>query len=117
MDNTDILMEKIERLDNKVQGMVNQLDSDRKDIDNLRIDQGAIKDGQTAIINQMTDFKKEIRQIVEDTITSEVPKAVKKAVSKELTSIRLKNPNKVIEKHHKVLESFYLLFNKIYGKR
>lgn len=105
-------MEKVERLDNKVQGMVNQLDSDRKDIDNLRIDQKAIKDGQTAIINQLMDFKAEIRQTVLDTIKEEVPKAVKKAVRVELNTLSLKNPKKAFERTVGPWESFVKLLTK-----
>jgi len=108
MENTQIIMEKIERLDNKVNGLVNQLDLDRRDIDNLRIDQSQIKEGQTAILNQMTDFKKEIRQIIEDTIAVELPKVVKR----EIRLLSVKNPRKKVAGKIGLLERIKLLFNR-----
>ena len=97
-----------ERLDN----ITNQLDKDRTDIDNLRIDQQAIKNGQTAILNQMVDFKDEIRQIVLDTIKEEVPKAVKKAVKTELTTISLQNPKKAFERQVGIWETIIKLIKR-----
>ena len=108
MENTQIIMEKIERLDNKVNGLVNQIDLDRRDIDNLRIDQSQIKEGQTAILNQMTDFKKEIRQIIEDTIAVELPKVVKR----EIRLLSVKNPRKKVVGKITLLERIKLLFNR-----
>lgn len=94
-------MEKINRLDEKTQGIVNQLDQDRRDIDNLRIDQATIKEGQTAILNQMVDMKKEMRQIIQDTIAVELPKVVKR----EIRLLSVKNPKKKIAGKIGLLES------------
>jgi len=101
MDNIQILMDKVERLDNKVQGLVNQMDLDRKDIDQIRMDQKANKEGQTAILNQLTDFKAEIRQQIQDTISSELPKAVKR----EIRLLSTRHPRKEIRGKIGVLES------------
>lgn len=108
MDNTEIIMQKIERLDIKLQGVVNQLDLDRRDIDNLRIDQGAIKDGQKAILSQLTDFKTEIRQQVQDTIIFELQKSVKR----EIRLLSEKHPRKQISGRIGILEKITGYFKK-----
>lgn len=99
-----ILMEQNARQGERMDNIVNQLDQDRKDIDLLRIDQSTIKESQQAILNQMVDFKKEIRDIVRETIKEELPKSVKKAVERELQSLSLTNPKKVFVKTPTLLE-------------
>lgn len=99
-----ILMEQNHRQAERMDNIVNQLDQDRKDIDLLRIDQSTIKESQQAILNQMVDFKKEIRDIVKDTIKQELPVAVKKAVEQELQHIVVTNPRKVVIQYPRLLE-------------
>jgi len=96
--------------------MRQQLDHDRSDIDHILIKQDEIIGGQTAQLKQMADFKEEIRQIVLDTIKEEVPKAVKKAVARELTTISLQNPRKAFERTVGLWESIIKLLNKIKTK-
>jgi len=105
--NTEIkvLVGKLDLQAERQDDMRNQLDKDRSDIDQIRLDQKTIRNGQEAIIKQMADFKDEMRQMVKETIKEEVPKAVKKAVANELTTISLQNPKKAFERQVGVLES------------
>jgi len=80
-----------ERLDN----IVRQLDTDRKDIDNLMIDQETIKEQQKKILDNLLDFKAEIRQMVKDTVSSSVQDSVKTAVAKEMRKLSLNHPKRV----------------------
>lgn len=107
-------MEQNHRQAERMDNIVSQLDQDRKDIDLLRIDQSTIKESQQAILNQMVDFKKEVRDIVRDTIKEELPKVIKKAVEAELKNISLENPRKVFVKYPKGLEIIKNLWNKIF---
>ncbi|KKT30393.1 MAG: hypothetical protein UW18_C0017G0018 [Microgenomates group bacterium GW2011_GWF1_44_10] len=86
---------------NKIMGerqddMRKQLDTDRATLDQLKLDLDKITNGQKAIFNQMADFKEEMRQMLKDTIEREVPRAVKKAISKEFELIEKENPRKKI---------------------
>ena len=74
--------------------MRKQLDTDRATLDQLKLDLDKINNGQKAIFNQMGDFKEEMRQMLKDTIELEVPKAVKKSISKEFELIEKQNPRK-----------------------
>lgn len=93
---TKTILQRLDTQADRQDDMRKQLDTDRRDIDKLVIGQDTITKGQTAIIDQMTDLKEQLRQMVIDTIKEEVPKAVKKAIAKELTTIQLENPRKKI---------------------
>lgn len=110
MEEINILMEKVTRVEEKQQNIINQLDQDRKDIDLLRIDQASIKEGQQAIIKQMTDFKAEIRQQVQDVIASELPKVAKKVIREEIRLLSARNPKKVIKGRLTIWDRAYKLF-------
>lgn len=116
MEEIQVLLDSNKRQDEKLQSITNQLDFDRRDIDQLRIDQGTIKDQMKVIIDQLTDFKAEIRQQIEDSISTtikrELPEQVKKAVKNELRLISQKNPKKVIERKIGIIEQVKLLFSK-----
>lgn len=107
-----VLMDKLDLQARRQDEMRTQLDLDRSQLDQNTIDIGSIKKGQEAILNQMTDFKSEIRQTVLETIKEEVPKAVKRAVAKELNTMMIENPRKVIVRHLGVLEWLRSIFLK-----
>ena len=107
-----VLLDKNERQDEKLQNITNQLDLDRRDIDHIRVKMGTIEDQMTALINQMIDFKKEIRQEVADVLKQELPSAVKKAVDARLNIISRTQPKKVFEKRIGIIEQIKLLFTK-----
>lgn len=106
MEETKIIIERITRIDEKQQSIVNQLDTDRRDIDQLRIDMSTIKEQLTALSNQFTDNKKDVRQIIQDTISVELPKIVKK----EIRLLAIKNPKKQVKGRAGVIEWLKLLF-------
>ncbi len=101
----EILMEQNKKQAKRMDDMREQLDKDRQDIDQIRIDQQNIKNGQEAILKQMTDFKAEIRQAVKDSINEELPKAVKKAVRVEWDKMVLENPKKAVVRDVGFVES------------
>lgn len=107
MDN-QIIIERITRIDEKQQSIVNQLDTDRRDIDQLRIDMGTIKDQLSTLINQFSDSKAETRQNIQDAITQELPKAVKR----EIRLLSTKHPRKTIKGRPSVLELIKNYFKK-----
>lgn len=100
-----ILMEQNTKQDEKLQNITNQLDADRSDINNLRIDQSTIKTQQQVIIDTMVDFKNEIRQMVIDTIKEEVQPAVRKAIKTEIRLLSRTYPKRVIERQVGIWES------------
>lgn len=109
---TEILMEKIDRLDTKVQGLVNQVDQDRRDIDLLRMDQKAIKEGQESTIKQLTDMKKELRQAISDEISLQLPRVAKKVIREEIRLLSARNPKKVIKGRLTIWDRVYKLFKR-----
>lgn len=105
-------MEKLETQAKRQDDMRTQLDKDRNDIDQIRIDQKAIKEGQEALLKQMTDFKAEIRQQVQDTIALELPKVARKVIREEIRLLSNRNPRKVIKGRLNVFEVIKKLFTK-----
>jgi len=99
-----IILEQNKRHGDRLDNLTQLVDKDRSQLDQNTIDISSIKKGQEAILNQMADFKEEIRQIVLDTIKEEVPKAVKKSIARELTAMTLENPKKVIVRRVGLLE-------------
>ena len=89
-----------------------QMDKDRSGIDQNTIDIDSIKKGQEKILQQMADFKEEIRQMVKDTIQQEVPKAVKKAMANEWETMVIENPKKIVVKKMGLIESIRRKFRK-----
>lgn len=104
MENTEIkvLLDKNERQDEKLQNIVNQLDKDRNDLDRVLITMKDLDQTVKALMSQMTDFKSEMRQLTEDTVTStikrELPQQVKKAVDNKWRLVNQRNPNKAVER-------------------
>lgn len=90
-------MEKLDTQAKRQDDMRNQLDKDRADIDQLRMDVSAIKEGQQAQLKQMVDFKQEIRQEVKDTLSLELPRIAKKVIREEIRLLSKNNPKKRIE--------------------
>lgn len=109
---TNILMEKLETQAKRQDDMRQQLDKDRTDIDQIRIDQNAIKEGQQAILKQMTDFKAEIRQQVADTLTVELRKVAKKVIREEIRLLSKSNPKRVLERKVGIIETIKSIFKK-----
>lgn len=101
----EIIMEQNKLQAKRMDDMRGQLDKDREDIDQIRIDVKNITNGQEALLKQMTDFKAEIRQAVKDSIQEELPKAVKKAVKMEWDAMVLENPKKAVVRSMGILET------------
>ena len=93
----EIILEKLDTQAKRQDDMRNQLDKDRDDIDQLRMDVSAIKEGQQAQLKQMVDFKQEIRQEVKDTLSVELPKIARKVIREEIRLLSKNNPKKRIE--------------------
>lgn len=93
----EIILEKLDTQAKRQDDMRNQLDKDRADIDQLRMDVSAIKEGQQAQLKQMVDFKQEIRQEVKDTLSVELPKIARKVIREEIRLLSKNNPKKRIE--------------------
>src|SRR5574337_784483 len=81
--------------DKKIQSAVNdtnaQLDSDRDDIDKMKIDQGTIKHQQETLLDGISDLKSQLKAIVRQEIKQEIAKTVKR----ELNKIIVENPDKI----------------------
>lgn len=88
----DVLTAKVQRIQERIDDVTNQLDVDRKDIDLLKVELGTIKEQQHVIIENFATFKDQIRQTVADTVASEVARCTKK----ELNKIEIANPKKII---------------------
>jgi len=110
MEETKILMEKLDTQAKRQDDMRNQLDKDRQDIDQLRIGQETIQKQLETLLKNTADFKEEVRQMVKDTISSETPNALKTAVENELDNIRLNNPKKVFVVYYGLAEIIKKLF-------
>ena len=107
-----ILMEQQTKILARQDTFATQLDADRADINNLRIDQSTIKTQQQVIIDNMRTLKDEIKQQVTDTLKLELPKIARKALKDEIRLVLQKNPKKAIERKVGIIESITNLFKK-----
>lgn len=108
----EIIMEKLDTQAKRQDDMRNQLDKDRADIDQLRMDVSAIKEGQQAQLKQMVDFKQEIRQEVKDTLSLELPRIARKVIREEIRLLSKNNPKKRIEGKITLWDKIIKIFKK-----
>lgn len=108
----EVIMAQNKRMAERMDGITKLIDTDRQDIDQLKIDVSSIKVGQEVLLKQMIDFKQEMRALVEDVIKESVPKAVKKAIAKELTTMSLENPKKIIVRRTGFWEAIIRIFKR-----
>ena len=72
-----VIMERVQKIQEGVDRVTAQLDSDRKDIDLLRIEMASIKAQQQQIISNMDSFRGDIRDMLNSAVREYVGKYIR----------------------------------------
>lgn len=71
-------MERVDKIQQGVDGVVSQLDTDRKDIDQLRVKMGEIASQQEQLLGNMDSFRQSVRNDIESSVKFHVERSIKR---------------------------------------
>ena len=105
-----IIMEEQKKIRSDIRDMSNQIDADRRDLNQVRENVGLIFEKLKTVDDNIELLREEVKEIKK--LKETLPDVVKKAIDDSLTTISLTNPRKAFERQVGFVESLKRLLNK-----